>query len=141
MTIDTTFLRQRIGRLELAVQKIQEHQGEDDISMQLYRTACVAEFELVLEQCGKLLRKLLANYLASNRKADSLNFRDLFRHATHHDILDCETVERWLSYRDNRNDTELNNGENFRTCTLLLLPTFVEDAKALADVIDCSCDE
>ena len=37
-----------------------------------YRAACVKEFELILEQSGKLLRKRLAAFFASNRQADRL---------------------------------------------------------------------
>ena len=37
----------------------------------IYRAACVKEFELVLEQSGKLLRKRLAAWFASNRQAGS----------------------------------------------------------------------
>ena len=51
----------------------------------IYRAASVKEFELVLEQSGKLLRKRLAAWFASNRQADRLPFKDLFRHAARHD--------------------------------------------------------
>ena len=49
-------------------------------------------------------------------------------------------VERWLSYRDNRNDTAHDYGEEFAETTLKLLPAFVEDAKALAILIVQSDD-
>jgi len=34
-----------------------------------------------------------------------LHFKDLFRHAALHDLMDCDAVERRLRYRDNRNYT------------------------------------
>ena len=43
-------------------------------------------------------------------------------------------------YRDNRNDTAHDYGEDFAETTLKLLPAFVQDAKALASVIDQSDD-
>ena len=67
-------------------------------------------------------------------------FRDLFRHAAKHGLMQPEAVERWLAYRDNRNDTAHNYGEDFAEATLNLLPDFVADAKALAAMIDAADD-
>ena len=111
-----------------------------DVLYDIYRAACVKEFELGLEQSGELLRKRLAAYFASNRQADRLNFKDLFRHAARHDLMDVEAVERWLRYRDNRNETALDYGEGFAETTLKLLPDFVDDAKALADMVEGAQD-
>ena len=141
MSIDTTFLRRCIRTLELALHEVGKHGETDDVLYDIYRAACVKEFELVLEQSGKLLRKRLAAFFASNRQADRLAFKDLFRHAAKHGLIDPETVERWLHYRDNRNDTAHNYGEDFAEATLRLLPAFVADAKALADMIETADDD
>ena len=45
----------------------------------------VKEFEIVLEQSGKLLTKRLRPYFASNRQADKLTFKNAFRHAGRQD--------------------------------------------------------
>ena len=140
MNIDTTFLRRCIGALECAVDEIGKCEETDDIAYDIYREACVKKFELVLEQSGKLLRKRLAEYFASNRQADRLAFRDLFRHAAKHGLMEADAVERWLAYRDNRGDTARNDGEDFAEATLKLLPTFVTDAKALAAVLEVADD-
>ena len=137
MSIDTTFLRRCIASLERAVQEIGRLDDSEDVLYEIYRAACVKEFELVLEQSGKLLRKRLAAYFASNRQADRLNFKDLFRHAARHDLIDIDAVERWLRYR---NDTAHDYGEDFAETTLKLLPAFVEDARVLANVIEQSND-
>jgi hypothetical protein len=76
----------------------------------------------------------------ANRQADRLHFKDLFRHAARHDLVDCEAVERWLHYRDNRNETAHDYGEDFADATLKLLPDFIVDATALADMIDRTDD-
>ena len=115
---------------------IERHEVDDDVMYDIYRAACVKEFELVLEQSGKLLRKRLAAWFASNRQADRLHFKDLFRNAARHDLIAPDTVERWLRYRDNRNDTAHDYGEDFAEATLRLLPDFIQDAKALAGMID-----
>lgn len=54
--------------------------------------------------------------------------------------MDCDAVERWLRYHDNRNDTAHNYGEDFAEATLKLLPDFIDDAKALADMINRAGD-
>ena len=140
MTIDTTFLRRCIASLERAVEELDRLGDSEDVLCDIYRAACVKEFELVLEQSGKLLRKRLAAYFASNRQVDRLNFKDLFRHAAKHCLIECDAVERWLGYRDNRNDTAHDYGEDFAEATLVLLPAFAEDAKSLADMIDGAND-
>ena len=140
MSIDTAFLRRCIRSLELALNEIGKHREADDFLYDVYRAACVKEFELVLEQSGKLLRKRLAAFFASNRQADRLVFKDLYRHAARHGLMDPETVERWLHYRDNRNDTAHNYGEDFAEATLKLLPVFIADAKALANMLEAADD-
>ena len=141
MNVDTTFLRRCIGALESAFGEIGKHRTVDDFMYDIYRAACVKEFELVLEQSGKLLRKRLAAFFASNRQADRLVFKDLFRHAARHGLIEADAVERWLRYRDNRNDTAHDYGEGFAEATLRLLPGFIADAKALADVLDAAPDD
>ena len=140
MSIDTVFLRRCIQALEFALDEADKRQEANDFLYDIYRAACVKEFELVLEQSGKLLRKRLAAFFASNRQADRLIFKDLFRHAAKHGLMDPDTVERWLQYQDNRNDTAHNYGEDFAETTLKLLPAFVADAKALADMIETADD-
>lgn len=89
----------------------------------------------MLEQCGSLLKKRLRPYFASNRQADRLTFKDAFRHAAKHDLISVDACERWFTYRDNRNDTAHNYGEEFAETTLKLLPDFIPDARALERVI------
>ena len=90
---------------------------------------------MILEQSCKLLRKILKPYFASSKEADKLNFKDIFRNATLRSLIDVETSERWLVYRDNRNSTANDYGESFANETLVLLPQFIIDAKNLVEVI------
>ena len=139
MSIDTEFLRRCLDTLEHSLKEL-ERSNPDEIAYDVYRAACVKEFEIILEQSGKLLRKVLSAYFADNRQADRLVFKDLFRHAVKHDLIDQETCERWLSYRDNRNDTAHSYGKDFAESTIKLLPDFITDTKALADVIEGTND-
>ena len=69
---------------ELAFEGISRLKEQKELTYDIYRAASVKEFERVLEQRGKLLRKRLAEYFSSNRQADRLPFKDLFRHAARH---------------------------------------------------------
>ena len=139
-TIDTTYLKRCIRTLEQALDRLRDQDAGDDVLHDIYRAACVKEFELVLEQSGKLLKKRLRPWFASNRQADRLVFKDVFRHAAKHCLLPADACERWLEYRDNRNDTAHDYGEGFAEATLKLLPAFIADAKRLAAVIDGTGD-
>ena len=134
MIIDTDFLTRCIQTLDSAFAQLQQQEA-DGISYDILRAACVKEFELVLEQSGSLLSKRLGSYFASNRQADRLTFKDRFRHAAKHGLVSVESCERWLAYRDARNDTAHRYGVGFAEATLKLLPTFIVDAKELAQII------
>ena len=67
MSNDTVFLRRCIQTLELALDTIGKQKEADADLYDICRAACVKEFELVLEQSGKLLRKRIAAYFSSNR--------------------------------------------------------------------------
>ena len=79
--------------------------------------------------------KALRPYFHSNTEADKLYFKDVFRHAVLRSLLPAENCERWLIYKDNRNNTAHDYGVNFAEETLVLLPKFIADAKALAIII------
>ena len=134
VSTDTAFLGRCLDALERALDGLRRH-GSDDVLHEVFRAACIKEFELVLEQSGKLLKQRLRPWFASHRQADRLAFKDVFRHAAKHGLIDADACERWLRYRDNRNDTAHDDGAGFAEATLKLLPDFLADARALADVI------
>ena len=70
-----------------------------------------------------------------------MTFKNVFRHAARHDLISLEACERWFAYRDNRNDTAHNYGEDFAETTLRLLPDFITDARELARVIAQTVDD
>lgn len=134
MDIDTSFLERCIETLEKSVELLNQTDSEK-IEYDMYRSACVKEFELILEQSGKLLKKCLKPYFATSKEVDALYFKDLFRQAGHHGLLSIAEVERWMAYRDNRNNTAHDYGVGFAKKTLALIPQFIEDSKKLTAVI------
>ena len=134
MSIDTQFLRHHTDVLEYALGEL-NLTGPDEVSHDMYGAACLKEFEIILQQSGMLLRKVLGVYLADNRQADRLVFKDVFRHAAQYGLIDSETCERWLSYRDNLNGITHDCGEVLAESTLEFLPSFIADARTLARAI------
>ncbi len=132
--LDTTFINRCIITLEKALDHL-EKSDQEDISYDLYRSACVKEFEIILEQAGKILKKSLKPYYSSSIETDKLYFKDIFRNSAKHGIISIEEAERWLLYRDNRNSTAHDYGVGFAEETLVLLPQFIVDAKSLVQAI------
>ncbi len=124
MTIDTTFFSRCIRTLDMAYNKVVQVK-EDCIDYEMYRFACVKEFEIILEQAGKLLRKCLKDFVHSPNAVDRMVFREVFRQAAQHDLLSLEQAGCWLTYRDNRNNTAHDYGKKFAEYTLRLLPDFI----------------
>lgn len=105
------------------------------IDYEIYRNAAVKGFELTLETTGKLLRKAIKSYTGNPRAVDELTYKDVLRHAAKHGLLDAAAVERWFAYRDNRNSTAHDYGEGFAEETLVLMPTFITDARHIETVL------
>jgi len=135
VALSTEYLERCIVTLERALQGLSDHQP-DEIAYDIYRAACVKEFELILEQSGKLLRKRISAWSASNQAAAKLTFKDVFRTAAKHGLIEADACERWLEYRDSRNDTAHDYGEGFAESAVKLLPRFVVDARVLARRLD-----
>lgn len=134
MNIETAYLERCIATLDKALTLLKGSNPEV-IDYDMYRSACVKEFEIILEQSSKLLRKALKPFFHSSQAVDQLVFKDVFRHAVLRNIIAAEACERLLQYRDNRNSTAHDYGANFAEETVTLLPQFIADAIALAEAI------
>ena len=132
--INAALLGRCIETLEYGMEQLERH-DRADIAYDFARAGCVKEFEIVLEQSGKLLRMRLRDYFVETQQADRLFFNDAFRYAAKHGLMGENAVERWLHYREKRNFIAHEYGENFSEDVLNLLPGFVKDAKALLETI------
>ncbi len=133
--IDTSYLKKCNLALTRAYSYLNRY-SENDVEYEIYRSAVIKEFEIILEQSGKLLKKILRAYLHSNRAVDRLVFKDIFRQAGLHGLLSIDEVQRWLKYRDNRNSTSHNYGAFLANETLILIEEFIIDVEHLIEVID-----
>jgi len=135
VSISTEYLQKCIETLEKSYTMIKTEQ-EGTINYEMYRNSLVKGFEMTLEQGGKLLRKKLEPYFATKKALDSLTFKDLFRYANKFSLLNEAETQRWIRYRDNRNNTAHDYGRTFAEETLTLIDDFLADVKHLKEVID-----
>ena len=134
VTLNTDYLQRCLRTLETAYEQLEIADAED-VAYDILRAACVKEFEIVLEQCGSLLKQHLRPCFSSNGQADALVFKDVFRHAARHGLIPVDACQRWLRYRDNRNETAHTCGEALAEAVLGTLPEFIADTGQLAAVI------
>jgi nucleotidyltransferase substrate binding protein (TIGR01987 family) len=134
MSLRTQHLARCIQTLESSLVQLRQAPS-GSIDYEIFRNAAVKGFELTLETSGKLLRKALKSYTGSPRAVDELAYKDVFRQAAKHGLLDAAAVERWFTYRDNRNSTAHDYGEGFAEETLGLMPAFIVDARAIENLL------
>ncbi len=133
--MSTIYIQKCLVSLELAY----EHWkllSKDDRMYDIFRAACIKEFELILEQSGKLLKKALKPYFATSKELDRLTYKDIFRHAAKHSLIELVETERWFLYRDSRNETAYEYGEDLAEKTMNLLTDFICDTKKLILIIE-----
>lgn len=131
MSLNVQHLLRTADTLEQALPAIERHARRDDVLFDLYRNAAIKSFEFSLETAGKLLCKAVKAFVGSPRAVDVLVFNDVLRHAGKHGLLDNESVERWIAYRINRNNTADDHGESFASETLKLLSRYLADVRQL----------
>lgn len=133
--ISTEYLQKCIATLEKSYEMLSQTQ-EGTVDYELYRNSLVKGFEMTLEQSGKLLKKKIAPYFATKKALDMLTFKEIFRQAHKFSLITEDEVERWMKYRDNRNNTAHDYGQVFAEETLALVKDFLDDVKELQKVID-----
>lgn len=108
----------------------------DSIDQEVFRNAIVKSYELTQETTFKLLKKALKVYGHGGKKLEATPVKDILRLAAVHDLMTLPEVERWFRYRDNRNNTAHDYGEQFAGETLVLIPDFLQDIATLAGVLE-----
>lgn len=136
-TINLNYFNKCISTLELAYQKYQASDS-NSIENQLFRSACVKEFEIIIELSVQLLRKKLMDYEANKRAVQTLTYKNVLRQAAAYGILETEVTELWMAYRDLRNQISHEYGENFATEFIAVLPDFIASAKKISSGIEDS---
>ncbi len=133
--VNTEYLDKCLKTLQKSYEMINQAKT-NTVEYEMYRNSLVKSFEMTLEQCNKLLKKKILPFFSSKREVDKLTFKDVFRHAFKHSLIDEPAVVRWMKYRDNRNNTAHDYGQKFADETLSLIESFISDAQKLKAIIE-----
>ena len=134
MNLNTDHLKRCIQTLRSSL-TFYEQAAPESIDQEIFRNAIVKGYELAQETSFKLLKKALRDYGHGAKKLDTTVVKDLLRLSATHGLMKLEEVERWFAYRDNRNNTAHDYGENFAKETLSLIPKFIADVARLEAVL------
>ena len=134
MTLNTDHLKRCIQTLRSSLTFF-EQAAPESIDQEIYRNAIVKGYELAQETSFKLLKKALRDFGHSAKKLDATPVKELLRLAATHSLMTLEEVERWFTYRDNRNNTAHDYGEVFAKQTLVLIPAFIIDVARLETIL------
>lgn len=134
MNLNTDRLKRCIDTLRSSL-TFYEQAAADSIDREVFRNATMKGYELAQDTSFKLLENALRDYGHSAKKLDITPIKDLLRLSATHGLMTIEEVERWFAYRDNRNDTTDDYGENFARETLRLMPGFIDDVTRLEAVL------
>ena len=75
--MDTSFVIRCIDTLEKAQSPLMQNK-QDSLDYEMYRSACVKEFEIILEQSGKLLKKNIKTLFTLFKSSRPINFKRYF---------------------------------------------------------------
>jgi len=91
MSLCTDHLARCIRTLEISLARLTAAEA-GSIDYEIYRNAVVKGFELALDTAGNLLRKAVKTYVGNPRAVDELTYKDVFRHATRHALIEPALV-------------------------------------------------
>jgi len=79
--LDKIFLEKCINSLDKAYEMYQLA-PVNSIEKDIYRSACIKEFEIILEQTANTIKKILKNFVVSTIEIERLYFKDVFINQT-----------------------------------------------------------
>ena len=138
--INTDNLTRSVNTLQLAFDSLRKQEPEELI-YDVYRGACMNEFQVVIELSASLLRRRLRPYFATVRQVNDLTFAQVFREAARLHLISLNECRKWLNYRDHHNTIAHGYGREFAEEALTMLPPLIEDARGIADMIGAETDE
>lgn len=130
MILNTDHLKRCIQTMQSSLTLYHQEEA-GSIGQEIFRNAVVKGYELTQDTAFKLIKKALKEFGHGAKKLDSTPVKGLLRLAATHGLMTVEEVERWFTYRDNRNNTAHDYGEAFARETLTLLPDFITDVSRL----------
>lgn len=111
----------------------------DNKLYEVYRSAIIKEFQIVINQSKQLLKKKLQQIdNVSDEDLQKFRYKDFFRRASECGLIDENLAKRWISqyYQELRNSAEHNYGILIAEKVIGFMSNFITDAKKLMEVIN-----
>ncbi len=96
MKLDLSSLQDALTSLDRAIARAQADESDVD-----FRDVVIHRFEYTYELSWKMMKRQMQMDSPSSVEIDSLNFRDLFRHAHANGLI--KDPDAWFVYRQQRN--------------------------------------
>ena len=138
--INTDNLTRSVNTLQLAFEGLRKQEPEE-LMYNVYRGACMNEFQVMIELTASLLRRRLRPYFATVRQVNDLTFAQVLREAARLHLISLNECRKWLNYRDHHNTIAHRYGREFAEEALTVLPLLIEDARRIAEIIGAETDE
>ena len=138
--INTDSITRSVSTLELALECLRE-QEPGEVMYDVYRSACINEFQVIMELTNSLLRSRLKPYFATVSQVNELTLGRVFRESARRSLISVEECQRWLGYRDHRDEIAHRYGKELDERALTALASLVEDGRRIASVIGAETDE
>ena len=134
MKLTVRSLLQDVDALELALATLRRYRTGERVNDR-FRSSIVRFFALVVDHFGNVLGRRLASHPASMDETGAPEFEDALRDAARLGLISGEACERWLEYRELSMEMASLDGTVFAETVLSTFPGFVDDARALVEVM------
>jgi nucleotidyltransferase substrate binding protein (TIGR01987 family) len=126
MSLDFSSLEKALSSLDWAVRRATLSRDDEKL-----RDAVIQRFEYTYELCWKMLKRQFETESPNPHSVDALSFRELLRESAERGMI--EDVEKWLVFRERRNQTaQTYDAEKASEVFLAALEFKIEAQKLLA---------
>lgn len=134
MSLQLDSLAQAIDALERSVKTATNLDTSDDDLWETVRAGVIQNFEVAYEQCWKMMKRWLEEYIGKAEVDNARTRRELFRLAAgSHLIAD---VQQWMDYHDERNQTSHTYNEETAQGVFEEAIEFAHDARQLLRTLE-----
>ena len=138
MSLQLDSLAQAIDALDRSVKTSNRLDTSDDDLLETVRAGVIQNFEVTYEQCWKMMKRWLEEYIGKAYVDNANTRRELFRLAARSQLI--TEVQRWMDYHDERNQTSHTYNEEIAQGVFEEAKEFVHDARQLLRTLETHND-
>ena len=138
MSLQLDSLAQAIDALERSVKIATNLDTSDNDLRETVRAGVIQNFEVAYEQCWKMMKRWLEEYIGKAYVDNANTRRELFRLAAGSQLI--ADVQRWMDYHDERNQTSHTYNEETAQGVFEEAKEFAHDARQLLRTLEAHND-